>query len=47
MDRGSWQAIVHVVTRVGQSLATKDRERMSKISTLRGKGQDTTFKRMV
>ena len=46
MDRGSWQAIAHV-TRVGQSLATKDRERMSKISTLRGKGQDTTFKRMI
>ena len=26
MDRGAWQAAVHIVTRVGQNLATKQQE---------------------
>ena len=28
MDRGAWQATVHVVTRVGHDLVTKERERI-------------------
>ena len=27
MDRGAWQAKVHVVARVGHDLATRERER--------------------
>ena len=33
MDRGTWQAIVHGVPRVGHGLAIKEREREKKNKT--------------
>ena len=34
MDQGVWQATVHGVARVGQDLATKERERMKQCDVL-------------